>query len=248
LVSCLDALLLAGRGAGAMLNLGGIANITVLGRDGSLIAYDTGPANALVDAVVSEQRWTPTGFDTDARLAMAGVVDPVLLQVLLDDPYYHLTPPRSTGKEHFHLPYLRDALSRAGTAPGPSDLVRTLVELSARTVADEVNRHGVEFLAASGGGCHNPVLMTRIRELLPRTEVVLTDQIGVPGDAKEAIAFAFLGWCTWHGLPGTIPTCTGASAPRVLGCLTPGLNPLVLPPAMRTPPTQLRLRDEGQGL
>ena len=248
LVSYLDALLLADRGGtAAALNLGGIANITVRRADGSLVAYDTGPANALVDAVVAAHGLDPAGYDTDGRLAATGRVDAALLTVLLDDPYYRLPPPRSTGKEHFHLPYVRAAMARAGTAPTPQDLVRTLTELTVRTVADEVRRQGTTFLAASGGGCHNPVLLGGIRAALPGVEVVPADQLGAATDDKEAIAFALIGWCTAHGLPGTVPAGTGARGPRVLGSLTPGSGPLRLPEPLTTAPDRLRLHDERSG-
>jgi anhydro-N-acetylmuramic acid kinase len=245
LVSYLDAMLLSGRGeVAAALNLGGIANITVLRPDGSLVAYDTGPANALVDAVVRADGLDPAGYDTDGRLAAAGRVDAALLAVLLDEPYYRLPPPRSTGKELFHLPYVRDAVTRAGTSPSPADLVRTLTELTARTVADEVRRQGTTFLAVSGGGWHNPVLMAAIRAGLPGVTVVAADELGAPADDKEAIAFALIGWCTAHGLPGTVPAGTGARGPRILGSLTPGAGPLRLPEPLATAPARLRLHDE----
>lgn len=245
LVSVLDALLLAGRaGTAAALNLGGIANVTVVRPDGSLVAYDTGPANALVDAVVTADGLDPAGYDTDGRLAAAGQVDEALLAVLLDDPYYRLPPPRSTGKEHFHLPYVREAVARAGTSPAPADLVRTLTELTVRTVVDEVRRQQATFLAVSGGGWHNPVLLGGIRAGLPGVEVVATDELGAPTDDKEAIAFALIGWSTVHGLPGTVPGGTGARAPRVLGALTPGADPLRLPEPLAAPPARLRLHDE----
>mgnify|MGYP005811483759 CR=1 FL=1 len=245
LVAYLDALLLAGRaGTAAALNLGGIANITVLRPDGTLVAYDTGPANALVDAVVIADGLDPAGFDTDGRLAAAGRVDQALLAVLLDDPYYRLAPPRSTGKEYFHLPYVRDAVRRSGTDPSPTDLVRTLTELTVRTVADEVRRQGATFLVTSGGGCHNPVLIDGIRAALPGVEVTPVDQLGATADDKEAIAFALIGWCTVHGLPGTVPSGTGASGARLLGTLTPGSGPLRLPEPLGAAPVRLRLHDE----
>ncbi len=245
LVSYLDALLLAGRSeTAAALNLGGIANVTVLRPDGSLVAYDTGPANALVDAVVTADGLDPAGYDTDGRLAAAGRVDAALLDELLDEPYYRLPPPRSTGKELFHLPYVRAAIARAGTSPSPVDLVRTLTELTVRTVVAEVRRQGATFLAVSGGGWHNPVLMAGIRAGLPGVTVVPADDLGAPTDDKEAIAFALIGWCSLHGLPGTVPGGTGARGPRILGSLTPGAGPLRLPEPLATAPARLQLHDE----
>ncbi len=246
LVSYLDSLLLAGRAeTSAALNLGGIANITVLRPDGTLVAYDTGPANALIDAVVTADGLDPAGYDTDGRLAAAGRVDERLLAVLLDEPYYRLEPPRSTGKELFHLPYVLDAVARSGSSPSAEDLVRTLTEVTVRTVADEVRRQGATFLVAAGGGCHNPVLMDRLAAALPGVEIAPAESLGVTTDEKEAIAFALIGWCTAHGLPGTVPAGTGARGPRVLGTLTPGAQPLRLPEPLVAAPARLELRHGG---
>lgn len=228
LVSFLDELLLRGRaGVSAALNLGGIANITVVG-DG-VSAYDVGPANALVDAVIGSYGLNPLGYDDDARIARAGSVDDELLAALLADPYYALAAPKSTGKEHFHLEYVRRHVGTLGRDIPVADLVRTLTELTVQTVAQDVLAAGVEFLAVSGGGCHNPLIMDGIRSALPGTEVVLADELGASADAKEAILFALIGWCTMHGVPAVIPGGTGARAPRILGSITPGAGPLRMP-------------------
>ncbi|MFD1936896.1 anhydro-N-acetylmuramic acid kinase [Nonomuraea mangrovi] len=242
LVSVLDSLLLAGHdGGAAALNLGGISNMTVVrGRD-ELFAYDIGPANALVDAVVSSRWPGGRGFDEDGRIAASGRVDERLLAVLLDEPYYLLPAPKSTGKELFHLAYVEDAVERAGHPVSDADLVATLTELTVRTVARDVLAAGVDLLVVSGGGCRNPVLMKGLREALAGVTVALSDEYGAPADDKEAIAFALIGWCTAHGLPGTVPAGTGARAPRVLGTLTPGAGPLVLPAPIADRPRSLRL-------
>lgn len=241
LVSYLDRLLLAGRaGTTASLNLGGISNVTVVTGTGELSAYDIGPANALVDAVVTELGLHPAGYDEAGRIAASGRVDPVLLDVLLADSYYALPVPRSTGKEHFNLAYVHDAVRRAGVDLAPQDLVATLTELTVRTVVDAVAATGATFLAAAGGGCRNPVLLGGIRAGLPGVEVVLTDELGAPADEKEAIAFALIGWCTVHGVPGTVASGTGARGARVLGSITPGAGPLTLP-APAGPVRELRL-------
>ncbi len=229
LVSFLDELLLRGRvGPSAALNLGGISNMTVVATD-AVLAYDIGPANALIDAVVVDEHLNDVSYDADARIASTGTVDQELLTLLLNDPYYDLEPPKSTGKEHFHLGYVRQAEKMLGRSPDPADLIRTLTELTVRTVATDVERAGVDFLAVSGGGCHNPLLLEGIRNALPTVEVVLADELGAPSDSKEAIAFALIGWCTLHGVPATVPGGTGASGPRVLGTITPGTGPLILP-------------------
>ncbi|MER6000024.1 anhydro-N-acetylmuramic acid kinase [Nonomuraea angiospora] len=241
LVSVLDGLLLrAHEGGAAALNLGGIANMTVV-RGGELYAYDIGPANALIDAVVTSSGLNERGFDADGRIAASGRVDERLLEVLLDEPYYALAAPKSTGKELFHLGYVEAALARAGRAPGDADLVATLTELTVRTVARDVRAAGVGALVVSGGGCRNPVLMDGLRAALPGVDVAPSDDYGAPSDGKEAIAFALIGWLTAHGLPGTAPGGTGAREARILGTLTPGAGPLALPAPVAEPPRSLVL-------
>ena len=166
LVSVLDRMLLepyraAGVRAGA-LNLGGISNITVCAPDAEPTAWDIGTANALIDAVVTAEPATPDTFDRDGALAASGTVIPALLTELLAEPYYRLPPPKSSGKELFHLGYVHQAIGRAGVRPGLADLVATLAELAAVTVAGAVSEAKVEVLVAAGGGVRNPVLMGRI--------------------------------------------------------------------------------------
>ncbi|MBF8185192.1 anhydro-N-acetylmuramic acid kinase [Nonomuraea sp. K274] len=241
LVSVLDGLLLgAHEGGAAALNLGGIANMTVV-RDSDLYAYDIGPANALIDAVVTSRGLNGLGFDEGGRIAASGRVDPRLLEVLLDEPYYGLAAPKSTGKELFHLGYVEAALAETGHRPADADLVATLTELTVRTVARDVRAAGVDALVVSGGGCRNPVIMEGLRAALPGVDVAPSDDYGAPADDKEAIAFALIGWLSAHGLPGTVPGGTGARAPRVLGTLTPGAGPLVLPAPLAVPPRSLVL-------
>ncbi|MEV4109437.1 anhydro-N-acetylmuramic acid kinase [Nonomuraea sp. NPDC049695] len=241
LVSVLDGLLLgAHQGGAAALNLGGIANMTVV-SGGELYAYDIGPANALIDAVVTSRGLNERGFDEDGRIAASGRVAERLLEVLLDEPYYGLAAPKSTGKELFHLGYVEAALAAAGHEVSDADLVATLTELTVRTVARDVRAAGVGALVVSGGGCRNPVIMDGLRAALPGVDVAPSDDYGAPSDDKEAIAFALIGWLTAHGLPGTVPGGTGARAARILGTLTPGAGPLVLPAPVAEPPRSLVL-------
>jgi anhydro-N-acetylmuramic acid kinase len=225
LVPLLDRMLLQPyRAAGtraAALNLGGIANITVCAPGTEPTAWDTGPACALIDAAVTADPAAPGTFDRDGALAAAGTVIPELLKELRAEPYYALPPPKSTGKELFHLGYVRDAARRAGVNPRLPDLVATLTELTAVTVADAVRSAGVQVIVVSGGGARNPVLTRRVADLLPGVDITTSDALGVPSDAKEAVAFALIGWATLHGLPGNVPSCTGAAGPRVLGRVTP---------------------------
>ena len=229
LASFLDALLLGSHdGVPAALNLGGISNMTVV-TDERVYAFDIGPSNALMDAVVQTARLNDHGYDDGGRLAATGTVDGQLLDALLRDPYYALPAPKSTGKEHFHGTYVQDAVAALGRPVAPVDLLATLTELTVRTVADAVRTAGVTYLAMSGGGVRNPLLVAGIRAALPGVQVVTTEDLSVPTDGKEAILFAVIGWCTLHGLPGIWPGGTGAREPRILGSITPGTGPLQLP-------------------
>ncbi|MFE9657398.1 anhydro-N-acetylmuramic acid kinase [Micromonospora sp. NPDC006431] len=247
LVSMMDVLLLSGLpGRPAALNLGGIANLTVLRPPGfgGPVAYDTGPANALIDAAVVRASDGRLRYDADGRLAAAGRVHAGLLAELLAEPYYRLEAPKTTGKELFHAAYLESALRAHPDLPD-ADVAATLTALTAQTVADQVCRHDVDTLVASGGGCANPTLMGMLRERLPRVRVTAADEFGAPADTKEAIAFALLGWHTAQGLPATVPSCTGATGARVLGAIVPGAGPLRLPAPLATAPTALRLTGPG---
>lgn len=241
LVSLFDVLWLRGRpGTAVALNLGGIANITVAGPEP--VAFDTGPANALIDAAVTRGTAGTMTFDRDGELAAAGTVDPELLATLLAEPYYARPAPKTTGKELFHLDHLSRATAGHRALP-VEDLVATLTALTARTVADAVRAAGATEVIASGGGTLNPVLMAVLREQLRGVPVLTSDALGVPSAAKEACAFAVLGFLTAHGLPGTVASCTGARHPSVLGSLTPGRHGLP-----RTGPpggAPVRLRIEG---
>ncbi len=236
LVSLMDSLLLSALpGRSAALNLGGISNVTVVGGGADPLAYDIGPANALIDAAVVGAGANDRGFDVDGALAASGTVDRALLATLLDEPYYALPAPKSTGKELFHLPYVAAAVERSGTAPSTADLIATLTELTVLTVAAEIRASGVGTLVVSGGGVRNPVLMAGLRRELTDVRIVRSDEFGAPSDAKEAIAFALIGWLTAHELPGTVPSATGARAPSVLGSITPGPHGFGLRAAVEQP-------------
>ncbi|MET9520486.1 anhydro-N-acetylmuramic acid kinase [Streptomyces sp. NPDC002994] len=248
LVSIVDVMWLRGRpGVPVALNLGGIGNVTVAGdgssADGSSrgepLAFDTGPANALIDAAVREL--TGAAYDAEGALAARGTVHRPLLRRLLEEPYYARPAPKTTGKELFHLPYLRAALAGFGPLPA-SDVVATLTRLTARTVADAIRPFGATEVIASGGGTRNSVLMEWLREELGVGVPLRTsDELGLPSAAKEAYAFAVLGWLTAHGLPGTVPSCTGARRPSVLGSITPGGPGLRLPEPVAGAPARLTI-------
>lgn len=240
LVPLLDELLLPPEDRpAASLNLGGIANVTLLDGD-SPLAYDIGPANALIDAVVQARGLHPAGYDDGGRIAAAGTVHSRLLEQLLADPYYALPAPKSTGKELFHDEYVTRALAWLDEEVSSTDLVATLTRLTAEVVARDLRAAAVTRVLAAGGGVANPILMGWLTEGLPGVSVETTDSLGVPADAKEAFAFALMGWCTLHGLPANVPSATGAAGPRILGSISPGSGPLRLPDPTSAP-TVLRL-------
>jgi len=241
LASILDVLLLGdSEQPCAALNLGGIANITVIRPRAAPVAYDTGPANALLDAAIGEATNGSETFDADGARSVRGHVDPALLAQLLADPYYELPAPKTTGKELFHAEYLRARTADRELAL--DDLLATLAALTVETVARELERHGVERAVASGGGARNRAIMDGLRARLPGLELSTFDELGVPAEAKEAVVFALIGFLAASGLPGVVASCTGAEHAAVLGSITPGSGPLALPEPAGTPPRRLVLR------
>jgi anhydro-N-acetylmuramic acid kinase len=246
LVSLFDVLLLggdanAGDAPRAALNLGGIANLTVLRRATAPIAYDAGPANALIDAAVEAVTGGREPCDRGGARAGRGKVDEALLTLLLDDFFLAQPPPKTTGKERYHHRFTEAALDELGRDLAADDLLATLTAHAAEVAATECRRHGVAEVIASGGGTENPVLMGALAERIAPARLRTIDELGIPSAAKEAYAFAVLGFLTWHGLPGNVPACTGARRPAVLGSLTPGRFTLTLPPAASLPPARLEI-------
>ena len=209
--------------ATAVLNLGGIANLSAIGADGSTLGFDCGPANALLDlwsAATTGQR-----FDANGARAASGRVDPQLLDALLAEPYFALPPPKSTGRDLFHAQWLEARLlaTNARARLSGEDIQATLAELTARTVADAVHRHahGARELVVCGGGAFNADLMTRLATRLAPLPVVSSMDRGLPPDQVEACAFAWLARAFLEREPGNIASVTGAAGPRVLGALYP---------------------------
>jgi len=213
----------------AVLNLGGIANLTGLPRGGdpdAVLAFDVGPANALLDTVVRSSSDGRESMDRDGARARRGRVDPALLARLLDDEYLRRAPPKSTGRERYGWAEgeaLTAAWTRAGRAT--DDLVATLVAFTAEAVAQACR----DFLGGAparllvcGGGARNPALMDALATALPGSCVEPTDRQGVPGDAVEAMAFSLMGRNALLGIPNHLPRCTGASRAAVLGEFAPG--------------------------
>jgi anhydro-N-acetylmuramic acid kinase len=241
LASTLDALLvLSDEVRRGSLNLGGIANITVQDAEGNVIAYDLGPANALMDSAVSDATAGAERMDASGARAARGRVHAVLLDRLLAEPYYRAAPPKSTGKELFHADYVRDAVGDLEI--GTDDLLATLTELTARLVADACRTHELAELVVAGGGVRNPTLMRRITALAGPVRVRPVEDFGLPAQAKEAYLFGLLGYLSVHGLEGTIASATGARTGSVLGSLTPGAAPLRLPEPATVRPRRMHVR------
>jgi anhydro-N-acetylmuramic acid kinase len=218
LLPAVHAMLLAHPGrTRVVLNLGGIANITVLSAGGQVSGFDTGPANGLMDAWHLRHRGE--AFDRDGVFAASGRVHDALLARLLSDPYFALPPPKSTGREHFHLGWLDAQLN--DFALSPADVQATLLELTACSVADAIDRHAVDAndVLLCGGGVHNTALVQRLRERLKPRALSSTANHGVDPDYLEATAFAWLARQRLLGLPGNLPAVTGARGLRVLGAV-----------------------------
>ncbi|OAN17750.1 anhydro-N-acetylmuramic acid kinase [Photobacterium jeanii] len=204
-----------------ILNIGGIANITLLKPDYKVIGYDTGPGNMLSDAWIS--RYLNSPYDKDAAWAQTGSVNKGLLEAMLSDSYFTQPAPKSTGRELFNLPWLDKHLESQPNIK-PQDTQATLIELSAITIAAEVatfTSSTTNELLVCGGGVHNPLLMRRLAELLPEWQVMSTNERGIDSDNMEAMAFAWLAYRTLHHLPGNLPEVTGASHAIPLGAIYP---------------------------
>lgn len=204
-------------GARVVLNLGGIANVTRLTADGHVTGFDTGPANGLMDAWCLRHRGQP--YDRDGLFAASGTVDPDLLAELLDDAYFVLPPPKSTGREHFHLAWL-DAHPRVAER-APEDVQATLMALSAVSIGDAIRLHAADAtdVVACGGGVHNAALMAAIGSRLEGRALHASQAFGIDPDFMEAMGFAWLAYRRLRGEPGNLPAVTGAAGPRLLGAL-----------------------------
>ena len=231
LVPYVDYLLLGDDASLAIQNLGGIGNVTVLRRGGGIagmFAFDTGPANMLIDALAATVTNGRLEYDADGLIAAAGTPAPALLDDAMEDPYFARTPPKSTGREEFGLPYAREFHAK-GRSLGLSDadLLATATALTARSIADAYRRFvlpttPLDGVLLCGGGARNPTLRRMLAAELAPVPVGTVEERGIPIDAKEALAFAVLAYETAHGRPGTLPATTGTSRPAVLGSIAPG--------------------------
>ena len=209
-----------------LLNIGGIANLTVLPANGtfdSVCAADTGPGNMCIDAVVSEITEGAEHYDKDGTRAAQGTAHQTLIDEWLKHPFFQLSPPKTTGREVFGNTYAMACLTACRKHElSDNDCISTLTALTVQTIADYIARfitgqNPIDTLYVSGGGVHNQTIMRRLGELLSDTTVEPVDNFGISADAKEAIAFAILANETLHGNAGNLPSATGASVRKVLG-------------------------------
>ncbi len=202
----------------AVLNLGGIANLTLLPAAGPVRGFDCGPGNALMDHWIAKHRGP--AFDAGGRWAASGRVDAALLARLLAEPFFALPPPKSTGRDLFNADWLAPQLSGS---LNPADVMATLAELTVRAAVEALQRHApaTQALVVCGGGAFNAHLMARLAALLPGVQVESSAQAGVPPEQVEALAFAWLARAFCERRPGNLAAVTGAAGPRVLGALYP---------------------------
>jgi anhydro-N-acetylmuramic acid kinase len=208
------------------LNIGGIANLTVIpagAQPAHVVAFDTGPGNMIVDALVRHFSRGPAAFDRDARLALRGHTQSRLLKMLLTDPYLHLKPPKTAGREQFGDAFAREinAWGRSHRAR-PNDLIRTVTLFTPLSIAEALHRFvlprtKVHELIVSGGGARNPLMMAQLAASLPGITIRTSDEFGIPSQAKEAFAFAILAYEAFHQRANNLPSATGARRPAVLG-------------------------------
>lgn len=199
-----------------VVNIGGIANLTYLPITGKVIGFDSGPGNMLMDA------WTEKingqAYDENGDWAARGKVIQPLLQSLLAEPFFTLAPPKSTGRDLFSLSWL---LSRINVDYPPADIQRTLLELTARSIADAIRQYcpDTEEIYLCGGGAHNQTLIVRLRDLLQPVKIALSDALGISVNSVEGAAFAWLAYQCLQHKPGNLPAVTGAKGPRILGAV-----------------------------
>jgi len=214
------------------LNIGGIANVTVIpagAKPKNVFAFDTGPGNMIIDALMQHYSGGKARFDFNAEFAITGSVWTELLDLLLKDHYFRLRPPKSAGREQFGETYTKKLIAW-GEKHGarPADMVRTATSFTALTIIDAWHRFiapsaKIKQLIVAGGGAHNPLIMAQLAAALRGVDVTTSAALGVPEDGKEAFAFAILAYETFHGRPANLPSATGAKRRAILGkvCYAP---------------------------
>jgi anhydro-N-acetylmuramic acid kinase len=204
-----------------VVNIGGIANVTVLQPNTAITGYDTGPGNTLLDLWCMRHQSLP--YDTNGTWARSGKCNEALLQQMLADPYFSRQPPKSTGREYFHSDWLDQQLSKLNADPTAADVQATLLELTATTIADAARNTQLDKLWLCGGGALNELLVERISKRLGDVPVQNTAALGIPPEWVEAVAFAWLARARLQQIPAGIPSVTGARQAAILG--TPHLPP-----------------------
>jgi len=205
-----------------ILNIGGIANVSLLSPGKVVRGFDTGPGNILMDAWIWHQQQKP--YDKEGAWASSGQVDTDLLAAMLDDPWFKRPVPKSTGREYFNFGWIEEKLANFALI-APQNVQATLLALTAISITELIKQQGEwDRLLVCGGGGHNKALMQHIAALLPSTQVALTDEVGISSDDMEALAFSWLAYRTVSGLPGNLPAVTGAKDFTILGAIFPA-NP-----------------------
>lgn len=201
-----------------VLNIGGIANVTYLHQDGQVLGFDCGPGNMLMDAWVSQH--LGRDYDEDGSWAMTGAKQIAFFNMLWQEPYFHIPPPKSTGRELFNLEWLK---SMGASKYPPNDAQRTLLELTAHSIAHSVKSYcnATQRIFVCGGGAKNRALIETLRNMLPATPITTTDALGISVMEVEALAFAWLAQQALQKKPGNLPSATGANHNAVLGAIYP---------------------------
>lgn len=205
---------------GAVLNIGGFSNLSLMAPNQPVTGFDCGPGNALMDLWIQQHQGQ--AYDAAGQWAASGTLQPALLEAMLSEAFFHSTGPKSTGRELFNWPWLTQHLTQFPDLP-TADVQATLLELTAKSCADALLQvmPEAEKLLVCGGGAHNLYLLQRLQHHLPRCTVSTTDAVGIPADWIEAMAFAWLAYCCLEGIPGNRPEVTGAKGLRVLGGIYP---------------------------
>ena len=206
----------------AIQNIGGISNVTVVSKDYDTFGFDTGLGNIMIDYCAS--KYFSLHYDKDGKIASEGIVSDSWLECLLQDEYYFVEPPKSTGREYFNPKYIENALKYA--PKDPKDILATVTALTAKTIAEAYERFiypnvGIHEAVICGGGAYNKTLMKFLRSYLPSyIELKTCEDYGISNNFKEVMAFALLGYCTYYGISNNLPCCTGAKKRVVLGKIT----------------------------
>lgn len=206
----------------AIQNIGGISNVTVVSKDFDTFGFDTGLGNIMIDYCMNKYFSLP--YDKDGEIAKEGTISDSWLACLLQDEYYFIDPPKSTGREYFSPKYIENTLKFA--PQNPKDIIATVTALTAKTIADSYERFiypnvGIHEAVICGGGAYNKTLMKYLRTYLPSyIDLKTCEDYGISNNFKEVMAFALLGYCTYYGIPNNLPCCTGAKKRVVMGKLT----------------------------